>query len=95
MLPIVLKQLLVGHQVRTVQELGWAGIKNGELLKRANRDFEILLTADKNLRYQQNLKSMTLALIVFPSNRAGIVESLSERAAEMVRTIAAGEVVEL
>jgi hypothetical protein len=39
-----------------VQQMGWAGVKNGELLRRAEGEFDLFLTADKNLRYQQNLR---------------------------------------
>ena len=55
--------------VRTVQQMGWDGVKNGELLRRAGREFELFLTADRNLRYQQNLKGRQLAILVLPTNR--------------------------
>jgi predicted nuclease of predicted toxin-antitoxin system len=45
-----------GHEASTVHEQGWAGVTNGELLKRAAASFDVLLTADQNLQYQQNLK---------------------------------------
>ncbi len=55
-LPGILTEWLPRWEVRTVQEAGWAGISNGELLRRAEGEFDLLLTADKRLQYQQNLK---------------------------------------
>jgi len=62
---------LGGHEVRTVQEQGWAGLGNGELLRRAaNNGFEVFVTADQNLEFQQNLARSSLRVIVLvaPSN---------------------------
>jgi hypothetical protein len=52
-LPKRLKRELVGHEARTAPEMGWAGKRNGELLALAVGHFEIFLTADRNLFYQQ------------------------------------------
>ena len=61
--PRKLRQHLVGHSVSTVQEMGWASYKNGELLKLANEEFDILLTVDKNLRYQNNFTGLNIGVI--------------------------------
>ena len=54
-LPRRLRRGLPGHEVRTVQELGWAGTKNGALLRRAMAEgFEVFVTVDRNLEYQQH-----------------------------------------
>ncbi|VFM96182.1 MAG: hypothetical protein BECKG1743D_GA0114223_101115 [Candidatus Kentron sp. G] len=54
--PVPLRHHLPGHQISTAHELGWSNIENGELLRRAeSHGFEILVTTDANLRYQQNL----------------------------------------
>jgi predicted nuclease of predicted toxin-antitoxin system len=64
-LPRQLARQLRGHQVRTVQQQGWAGLGNGELLRRAAAGgFEILLTADQNLQFQQNLTGSPLSVII-------------------------------
>jgi len=56
---------LEGHAVSTAEELGWGRLQNGDLLEAAEKaGFELFLTADKNLRYQQNLAGRTIALIV-------------------------------
>ena len=53
--PHLVKKRLPERQIKTVQEMGWAGIKNGELLKLVEANFEVFVTSDKNLSYQQNL----------------------------------------
>jgi predicted nuclease of predicted toxin-antitoxin system len=55
---------LTGHEVRTVQQEGWAGITNGELLARAQSQFDILLTTDQNLQYEQEITSFAIAVVV-------------------------------
>ena len=70
-LPRQLAAYLLGHEVRTVQQQGWAGLTNGELLRRATETgFEVFVTADQNLQYQQNLARSPLRIIVLaaPSN---------------------------
>lgn len=64
-LPRRLARELVGIEVRTVQQAGWAGTKNGDLLRRAAQaGFDAFLTADQNLRFQQNLREISIAVIV-------------------------------
>ena len=55
-LPIELRSEIAGHEVRYVREMGWSGLKNGELLMQAAALFDVVVTADQNLEYQQNLK---------------------------------------
>src|SRR5437868_12109227 len=71
-LPRPLKKELLGHDVHTVPDMGWSGKKNGELLQLMVGDkFEVFVTADQNLRHQQNLGAATVAVIVMvaPTNR--------------------------
>ena len=62
---------LEGHEVMTVPQVGWAGIKNGELLTRAQSQFDAFVTVDRNLAFQQNIPQFTIAVIVLesPTNR--------------------------
>jgi predicted nuclease of predicted toxin-antitoxin system len=53
--PHVLKRFLTDFEVTTVQELGWTGITNGALLQLAEGEFDVLITSDQSLKYQQNL----------------------------------------
>ena len=62
--PSRLRRSLVGHEVRTVVEMGWSGVKNGELLAVAATEFDAFITVDKNLPYQQNLAMLPVAVIV-------------------------------
>ncbi len=94
-LPRRLKERLSGHDAVTVQEGGWTGIKNSELLKRAEGSFDVVLTADKNLRHQQNLSQFNLAVIVFPSNRLGVVEAEAEHLQAVLATIQPRQIIEL
>lgn len=75
--------------------MGWAGIRNSELLAKAESNFDVLLTADKNLRYQQNLSGLALAIIVFPSNRLNVVKTLAPQVKDALSVIRQGEIVEL
>lgn len=56
--------------------MGWAGVKNGELLKLVEAEFGVFITSDKNLRYQQNLKDRKIAILLLPGNQIPIVENL-------------------
>lgn len=94
-LPHALKRLLTDHEVQTVQEMGWAGLKNGLLLTRAESRFDLLLTADKNLRYQQNLQGRRLAIIVLPSNRLPVVQTLEGQLKATIAQVTSGAYIEL
>jgi predicted nuclease of predicted toxin-antitoxin system len=59
-----LRRDLPGHEVKTAQEMGWDGIKNGRLLALAQADFQVFITGDRNLSFQQNLPSFSIAVVV-------------------------------
>lgn len=61
-----LHKLLAGHECSTAQQRGWAGIKNGELLRRAEAEFDLFVTADQGIRYQQSLAGRKTAIWSFP-----------------------------
>jgi hypothetical protein len=77
-LPKELQSELPGHDVVTVQQIGWSGLKNGELLGRSVNRFDVFLTADQNLRYQQNLGALPIAVAVLAakSNRIEVLRPL-------------------
>jgi predicted nuclease of predicted toxin-antitoxin system len=62
--PSRFRRSLPNHEVRTVVEMGWSGVKNGELLALAASEFDAFITVDKNLPYQQNLTALPVAVIV-------------------------------
>jgi hypothetical protein len=70
-LPKELQSEISGHDIRTVAEMSWSSLKNGDLLARCAGRFDIFPTADQNLRYQQNLSTLPVAVIVLAakSNR--------------------------
>jgi predicted nuclease of predicted toxin-antitoxin system len=67
-LPRRLKRDLVGHDARTTPEMGWASKRNGELLRLAEREFDVFLTVDRKLQHQQNLPAFDIAVIVLVAN---------------------------
>lgn len=63
--PVPIRPFLKGHTVETTWQRGWDKLKNGDLLQAADEArFEVLVTPDKNIRYQQNLKNYTIAIVV-------------------------------
>ena len=78
-MPRQLKRDLVGHDISTVREMGWNGIKNGILLGLAvSAGFEVLLTIDRSIPYQQNLSTVRLAVIILAlrNNRLATIRSM-------------------
>ena len=77
-LPRPLADLLTGHDSRTVTQMGWTSLGNGALLRQAAPAFDALLTADQNIEFQQNLKTLPMAIVVLvaDSNRLESLEPL-------------------
>jgi len=65
--PVPLRGYLANHTVETAFDRGWSRLKNGDLLAAAESDFDILVTTDKNLRYQQNLTGRKLGILILPT----------------------------
>jgi hypothetical protein len=86
-LPRHLARDLTGHQVRTVQQEAWAGLKNGELLQRAAERFDVFVTADQNLQFQQNLAEARLGVVVLaaPSTALEDLRPSGTRGVALVR----------
>jgi PIN like domain len=96
--PRPLRREFIGHTVVTIRDMGWAGKKNGELLAlMAGEGFEILLTVDQNLQYEQNLVASGVAVVVLvaPSNRLGILVPLIPSTLIALESIQPGDVVEI
>lgn len=93
-LPRKLKQELGGHDVRTVQEEGWAGLKNGALLQAAAGRFDVLLTVDRNIAFQQDLQGLHIAIIamVATSNRLRDLRPLMGAVLQALSTVGPGDV---
>jgi len=93
-LPRKLKCAVVANEVRTVPEAGWAGKKNGELLRLAQQSFDVLLTNDQNIEHQQNLREFDLAFVVLvaPTNDITDLEPLMPAANRAMKKLRAGEI---
>jgi hypothetical protein len=96
--PRPLRRHLSGHQVRTVQEMGWAGLKNGELLHEVTAaGLDMFLTVDQNLQHQQNLRAagVTVVVLVALSNKMVDLEPLMPRVVAALAAIRPGELIEI
>jgi hypothetical protein len=96
--PRPLKRKFSDYAIRTVVEMGWAGTKNGALLKlMMEQNFTILLTTDQNLRHQQNLQAAGVAIVVMvaKSNRLPDLIPLVPGVCEVLNSVSPGEVVEV
>ena len=63
-----------GHEVSTVSELGWAGIRNGELLVRATGRFDVFVTVDRNLAFQQSTADLSVAVVILRARTNRLVD---------------------
>ena len=94
-LPRQLARLLTGHDVRTVQQQSWAGLKNGELLDAAEAaGFTVLITGDRNLPFQQNLGKRQLGVVVLcgASNALEDLVPLIPNAIKSIEVVQPGQV---
>ena len=94
-LPRKLKRDLPGHDIVTVPEMGWASIKNGKLLELAKNNFDVFLTADQNLEYQQNLGAYQIAVIVLVTHdiRLKALRYLIPELSRALETVQVGDLV--
>jgi predicted nuclease of predicted toxin-antitoxin system len=96
-LPRKLASELTGHETQTVQKRGWSGLKNGQLLQVASREFQVLLTGDRNLEFQQNVDALPIAVIVLVAvnNRIETLRPLVPLVLEALESIRPGQLVRL
>jgi hypothetical protein len=94
--PVPLRRYLEGHEVRTAFEQGWAALANGELLAAAERDgFEVFVTTDMNLRYQQNLAGRNIVVVVIQHAQWPRLEPHASLVAAAVDAASPGSYVEV
>ena len=94
--PAPLTSYLIGHTVTEARDRGWDRLSNGELLDEAERGgFDVLLTADKNIRLQQNLRGRRIAIVVLSIPRWPVVRLHIERIAAAVNVAAPGSYTEV
>ena len=94
--PAPLARFLRGHEVTRADELGWQGLENGALLDAAEQGgFDLLLTCDQNVRYQQNFTNRKLALVVLSSNHWPTMRPIAARIATAVDFVQIGQIVKV
>jgi hypothetical protein len=83
---------IVGHEVKTAHQMGWAAIKNGELLTLASQHFDVFVTVDRNLAFQQNVSTYSIAIIVLraPSNRIADLRTLVPHCSKPLKRLDGG-----
>ena len=89
--PWPIHTLLVGSECLTAQQRGWGGVKNGELLRLAEREFSVFITADQNLRYQQNMVGRAIAIVVLSTNKWRRIEAGASAIRAAVEGVQPGE----
>jgi hypothetical protein len=93
--PAPLRRALIGHAVSTTFEKGWAQLDNGALLRAADAEFDVLITTDRNLPYQQNLTGLRLAVLVLPTTSWPTIQAHEEQVVAAVGMLRAGDVTAL
>jgi hypothetical protein len=85
-----LSREIVGHDVRTARQMGWSTIRNGELLALATKEFEVFVTVDRNLSFQQNLPDFSIAVVVLRA-RSNRLADLRPLVPELLASIPTAE----
>ena len=94
--PAPLRRHLAGHTVDTASERGWSDLDNGDLIEQAEREgYELLITTDQNIRYQQNLTGRRLAVLVLLSTAWPNIQPRIEEIRAALAAIQPGELVEV
>jgi hypothetical protein len=90
-----LKRVLGEHDVQTVPEVGWSGIKNGRLLSLISGRFDVFLTIDQNIRHQQNLRALSFAIlfVTVPDNQIASYRPLFEPINRAILELKPGDIV--
>jgi len=89
--PSPLRKLLTGHECYTAQEMGWKSIKNGELLALAEGKFDLFITADQGLAYEQNLRARRVAILELSTNKLRAIEAAAAKLCDAVATMSGTE----
>ena len=93
--PVPLQRFLPGHQVETAYRMGWSALQNGDLIAAAEKQFDLIITTDKNWKYQQNTRLRTIAIVVLPTTNWRELEQIADRIIAAVTNAKPGDYVEL
>ena len=85
----------IGRDVSTIDDAGFKGLKNGKLLAAASVHFDVLVTVDQNLQFQQNIKNFDIAIVVLKARRVTLpfLRPLVPRALQAIESIKPGEII--
>ncbi|MFM2060353.1 MAG: hypothetical protein RLZZ507_23 [Cyanobacteriota bacterium] len=85
----------IGYEIKTVPQMGWAGTKNGKLLALIEKEFDVFITVDRNLSFQQNLSQFNIAVVVLQakSNRLMDLKPLVPKILDILSTVVKGQAV--
>ena len=88
---------LVGYDCASVQKMGWSGLTNGDLLERAEQEFDVFLTGDRNLTFQQTLSRFDLAVVILHAESIQLRHTLPlmSKVLIVLPTIRSGQVVDV
>ena len=88
---------LPGHNVKSVQDMRWDGIKNGRLLALAQAQFDVFITGDLNLSFQQNLSQFSIAVVVLQAESIRLVHTrpLMSKALDVLPTLKSGQLIRI
>jgi predicted nuclease of predicted toxin-antitoxin system len=89
--PWPMHRLLAGHQCTTAQQRGWGGVKNGELIRLAEGEFDLFITSDQNIRYQQNLAGRRISILELSTNDLRRIRIAAAEIQAAVTSIKPGE----
>jgi len=90
-LPWPMHRLLAGHGCMTAQQRGWGGIKNGDSLRLAESEFDLFITADQNIRYQQNLAGRRIPILGLSTNKLRRLSAAATSIQSAIATMKPGE----
>jgi predicted nuclease of predicted toxin-antitoxin system len=94
--PVPLRRWLAGHTVVTAHEKGWGTLKNGDLIEFAENDgFDVLVTTDKNLKYQQNLTGRKIAIVTLLTTSWPRIQAKALEVAAVIEDAEHGDYVEI
>ena len=89
--PWPMHKVLAGHECTTAQKRGWGGTKNGDLLRLAESEFDLFITSDQNIRYQQNIAGRRLPILELSTNDLRRIQAAESLILAVVTTIQPGE----
>lgn len=95
--PRRLRKDFIGHATLTIEQAGLKGLKNGSLLREASKEFDVLVTVDKNIEYQQDISNIPVAILILAArtNRYESLSPLIPNALRALETVKKGEIIKI